>query len=131
MNRYTNKRRPELSIQYLIAIGLIIIAVIVPFRCVHSQSNSHEKFTLNLKDVDIRSLIETVSSQTGKNFIVDPRVKANVTVISSEPVNKDKLYAVFLSVLDVHGFAAVPVGEMIKIVPATVGVQSPVPVLNE
>ena len=97
----------------------------------HSQSNSNDKFTLNLKDVDIRSLIETVSLQTGKNFIVDPRVKANVTVISSEPVNKDKLYAVFLSVLDVHGFAAVPVGEMIKIVPATVGVQSPVPVLNE
>ena len=103
----------------------------MPFQYAHSQSNTSEQFTLNLKGVDIRSLIETVSRQTGKNFIIDPRVKAKVTVISSEPVNKDKLYDLFLSVLAVHGFAAVPAGDIVKIVPATVGVQSPVPVLQE
>jgi general secretion pathway protein D len=94
-------------------------------------TGADERFTLNLKNVDIRSLIETVSRQTGRNFIVDPRVKATVTVISSEPVDADKLYDLFLSVLDVHGYAAVPAGAVTKIVPMQVGVQSAVPVLGE
>ena len=73
--------------------------------------------TLNLKDADINTLIATVSEVTGKNFIVDPRVKGKVTVISSSPMNADAVYATFLSVLQVNGFAAVPAGAAVKIVP--------------
>ena len=105
-----------------------------PHGSVHAQAettNQRETFTLNLNNVDIRSLIETVSKKTGKNFIVDPRVKATVTVISAEPVNADKLYELFLSILDVHGYAAVPVGSVTKIVPMATGVQGAVPVLPE
>ena len=73
--------------------------------------------TLNLKDADIRVLIDTVSEATGKNFIIDPRVKAKVNVISSKEMKRDEVYEVFLSILQVHGFSAVPSGEVIKIVP--------------
>lgn len=73
--------------------------------------------TLNLRDADLEALIATVSEATGKNFIVDPRVKAKVNLISAKPMPPDELYNVFLSVLQVHGFAAVPKGEVIKIVP--------------
>ena len=111
--------------QCLAVPGLVVALSLMPFQQARS---SNEEFVLNLKAVDIRSLIETVSQRTGKNFIVDPRVKATVTVIASSPINADKLYEMFLSVLDVHGFAAVPAGEMIKIVPTAVGVQSAVPV---
>lgn len=83
-----------------------------------------------MKNVSIHSLIETVSTLTGKNFIVDPRVNANVTVVSPTPVSADQLYNLFLSVLEVHGFAAVDTGSFIKIVPMTVGVQSAVPVVK-
>ena len=69
--------------------------------------------------------------RTGKSFIVDPRVKAKVTVITASPINKDKLYELFLSVLQVHGYAAVPAGALTKIVPMATGVQGPVPVLSE
>ena len=86
-----------------------------------------ETATLNLKDADIRALIDTVASVTGKNFIVDPRVKARVTVVSSKPMAADELYQVFLSILQVHGFAAVPVGDVIKIVPDVNAKQGPVP----
>lgn len=75
--------------------------------------------TLNLKDADINALITTVSEVTGKNFIVDPRVKGKVTVISSSPMQPDALYQTFLSVLAVQGFAAVPSGNVIKVVPET------------
>ena len=73
--------------------------------------------TLNLKDAEITSLITTVSELTGINFIVDPRVKGKVTVLSSSPMSPEELYSVFLSVLQVHGFAAVPSGPVVKIVP--------------
>ncbi|MDE0853834.1 MAG: type II secretion system secretin GspD [Nevskia sp.] len=73
--------------------------------------------TLNLKDADISTLIATVSEVTGKNFVVDPRVKGKVTVISSSPMDANAVYATFLSVLEVNGFAAIPSGSSIKVVP--------------
>ena len=88
-------------------------------------------FTLNLKNTDIQSLIATVSKQTGRNFVVDPRVKAKVTVISTDPVSAEGLYDVFLSVLQVHGYSAVPAGDLIKIVPDVTAKQGPVPILGD
>ncbi len=85
--------------------------------------------TLNLKDADIRTLIETVSEATGKNFVIDPRVKGKVTVVSAHPMNADDLYQVFLSILQVHGYSAVQVGEVIKIVPDVSAKQGPIPVV--
>jgi len=79
----------------------------------------------------MESLIETVAAITDKNFVVDPRVNAKVTVISAKPMNKDEIYQVFLSVLQVHGFAAVPVGDIVKIVPDITAKQGPVVVTND
>ncbi|MEM7540224.1 MAG: type II secretion system secretin GspD [Pseudomonadota bacterium] len=76
-----------------------------------------ETVTLNLQKADIRVLINTVADMTGKSFVVDPRVKGNVTVISSAATSVDSLYDVFLSILKVHGFVAVPAGDVIKIIP--------------
>lgn len=73
--------------------------------------------TLNLKNADIQAFITAVSELTGKNFIIDPRVKGQVTVVSSAPTDPDALYEVFLSVLKVNGFVAVPSGKVIKILP--------------
>ncbi|HSW13100.1 MAG TPA: type II secretion system secretin GspD [Solimonas sp.] len=75
--------------------------------------------TLNLKDAEISTLIATVSEVTGKNFIVDTRVKGKVTVVSSSPMSAAGLYETFLAVLQVNGFAAVPAGDTIKIIPET------------
>jgi general secretion pathway protein D len=86
-----------------------------------------EPVTLNLKDADVESLIGTISGITGKNFIVDPRVKGKVTVIASHPMDEEEIYQVFLSVLRVHGFAAVPSGSVIKIVPEANAKQDDIP----
>ncbi len=75
--------------------------------------------TLNLKDAEISTLIATVSEVTGKNFIVDPRVRGKVTVVSSSPMDAAGVYETFLAVLQVQGFAAIPAGDAIKIVPET------------
>ncbi len=86
-----------------------------------------DEITLNLKDADIRALISTVSKFTGKNFIIDPRVKAKVTVVSANTLTPEAVYEVFLSVLQVHGYAAVPTGSVIKIVPEVNAKQGPLP----
>jgi general secretion pathway protein D len=73
--------------------------------------------TPNYKDADIRQIIEAVSDVTGRNFIVDPRVKAQVTMLSSTPMSADAFYETFLSILDVYGFVAVQSGNVVKILP--------------
>jgi general secretion pathway protein D len=73
--------------------------------------------TPNYKDADIRQVIEAVGEITGKNFVLDPRVKAQVTMLSSSPMTPDAFYEAFLSILQVYGFVAVPSGDLIKILP--------------
>ena len=87
--------------------------------------------TLNLKDADITAVISTVSDITGKNFIVDQRVKGKVTIISARPMSKEEVYQVFLSLLEVNGFAAVPSGNVIKIIPDVNAKQSSTPVASD
>lgn len=86
-----------------------------------------EQITLNFQDVDIRALINTVAEVTGRNFIVDPRVKGKVTLVSGGPLDAEEIYSVFLSVLEVHNFAAVPTGGVTKIVPSNIVKQRPTP----
>ena len=91
--------------------------IVITFSLLGAANSYAEGASLNLKNADIHSLIETVAMATGKNFIIDPRVQGKVTVVSSGTVSADELYQVFLSVLDVHGFIAAPSGSSIKIVP--------------
>ena len=98
-------------------IALLLTLTIAYMAQADQNSDVSTGASLNLKNADIHSLIETVALATGKNFIVDPRVQGKVTVISSSTVSADEIYEVFLSILDVHGFIAAPSGSSIKIVP--------------
>ncbi len=75
--------------------------------------------TPNYKDADLSQIIQAVSEVTGKNFIIDPRVNAKVTMLSSTPMTPAAFYEAFLAVLQVYGYVAVPAGKVIKIVPNT------------
>ena len=86
-----------------------------------------EEVTLNFSDADLVAVINSVSQITGKNFIIDPRVKGRVTVVSSKPLNEDEVYNVFLSILQVHGFATVPTENAIKIIPDATAKQDATP----
>jgi general secretion pathway protein D len=73
--------------------------------------------TPNYKEADIRQIVEAVGEVTGRNFIIDPRVNAKVTMLSSTPMSAEAFYEAFLSILQVHGYVAVTTGDLIKIVP--------------
>lgn len=89
------------------------------------------KVTLNLKNADINALIQSISEITGRNFIVDPRVRAQVTVISSKPMDNEEIYEVFLAILAVHGFATIPGEAVTKIVPAADAKQEDIPTVDQ
>ncbi len=96
-----------------LAAALIAVSGVFP-----AAAQDEAGITFNLKDAELGTVIATVAEFTGKNFIIDPRVKGKVTVISSKPMNANEVYQTFLSLLDVHNFSAVPMGSVIKIVPS-------------
>ncbi len=108
-----------------VALALMLGMLHAPLHA--ADTATQNAMTLNLRDADITSVISTVSEMTGKNFIVDPRVKGRVTVISSRPMEADEVYQVFLSILNVQGFAAIPGKNAIKIVPEVTAKQGAIP----
>ena len=116
------------------AVSSLAIFMAVSVIFYSSVIHAEESAQINLRDVEIPTLIETVSRITGKSFIIDPRVKGRVTVITSSDIDKDELYDTFLSILQVHGFSAVPSGagsNLVKVVPSNQAKQQPVPVIGE
>jgi general secretion pathway protein D len=74
--------------------------------------------TIDFDNVDLPVFIKFISELTGKNFVIDNAVRGKVTIVSPTKISADEAYRVFESVLEVHGFATVPAGSVIKIVPA-------------
>ncbi|MDD2722737.1 MAG: type II secretion system secretin GspD [Methylovulum sp.] len=93
----------------------LLIALLFILTCSFAKAEKDE-FTLNLNEVDMRVMIDTVADITGKNFIVDPHVAGKVTVVTAKPMRASQIYEIFLSILKVHGFAAVADGNIVKIV---------------
>jgi general secretion pathway protein D len=106
-------QRPRGASHRLVALlAALLLAFALP------PANAQDAtITPNYKDADLRQIIEAVSAITGRNFIIDPRVRAQVTLLSSQPMSPDAFYAAFLSILEVHGYIAVPSGDLVKILP--------------
>ena len=105
------------GIDTLRAQVLAPLAMLVLLSLNASIASAQATITPNYKDADIQQIIEAVSAVTGKNFVLDPRVKAQVTMLSSSPMSPDAFYEAFLSILQVYGFVAIPSGDIIKILP--------------
>ena len=85
---------------------------------------SAESWKVNLQDADIKAFINEVATITNQNFVLDPRINGNVTVISNRALSRDEIYQLFLSVMQVNGIAAINSGTTIKLVPDSVAKQT-------
>ena len=99
------------------ALAALLLGFALSGVALSAEPAGAEEFELNFTDTDINAVITAVAKLTGKNFIIDPRVKGKVTVITHQSMSKDEVYEVFQSMLKVHGFAAVPGKSSTKIVP--------------
>ena len=84
-----------------------------------------ETWQMATKGANIQEFVDQVAKITGKTFIVDPKLKGQVTVISSTPLGKEGVYELFLSVLRLQNFTAVPSGNVIRIQQSATGKQTP------
>jgi len=104
----TNRFHPVRLLGLLLALSLALL--------LRSATLSAQDYTVNLNDTDIQELIKFVAEATGQTIVVDPAVKGKVKVISSKPVSAGELYELFLSILDVHGYAAVRSGNVVRVI---------------
>ena len=107
-----NNKLPTLS-----RARLIVALTVCSLLALPSAWSQQATITPNYKEADIRQIVEAVGEVTQKNFIIDPRVNAKVTMLSSTPMTPEAFYEAFLSILQVHGYVAVTSGDLIKIVP--------------
>lgn len=83
------------------------------------QKKGDRMITVDFNAVDLPIFVKFISELTGKNFVIDERVKGKVTIYSPSRISIDQTYNLFLSVLELKGFSAVPAGDVIQILPAT------------
>ena len=99
---------------------LIFLLLTVPFAAAQQATGGNERaeqfVSIDFNDVDINVFIKFMSELTGKNFIIDRKVKGKVTIISPSRISVKEAYRVFESVLEVHGYATVEAGKVTKIV---------------
>ena len=82
-----------------------------------AQPAEPDTVTLNFVNADIEGVVKAVSEITGRNFVIDPRVKGSVNIVSARPMARTLVYEVFLSALRLQGYAAVEDRGVVKIIP--------------
>lgn len=87
-----------------------------------------EMVYVNVSDQDIKDVVRQISKATGRNFIIDDKVKGKVTILSEKMMTKEEAYQAFLSALEMSGLTTVSgPGGIIKIIPRKDAVKSPIP----
>jgi general secretion pathway protein D len=120
----STKTQPKPRIIPVLVLAGLLVSFSLP-AAPQVKNQDGPTITPNYKDADLSQIIQAVSEVTGKNFIIDPRVNAKVTMLSATPMSPAAFYEAFLSVLQVYGYVAVPAGKVIKIIPNTDARQVP------
>src|SRR6187549_4289485 len=110
------------------ATALLLLVAFTVTGIVSAQNNGHnngQRITPSFKDAEIGQVIEAVAAATGKTIIPDPRVRANVTMLSQTPMSPDAFYQAFLALLQVHSYVAVESGGIIRVIPDAAARQMP------
>ena len=91
--------------------------IFIPFILLSIQSHAQETFLLNYQDVDIAKVTQDISKFSKKTLILDPRVKGRISIFSDSILTSNQVWDVYLQTIQVHGFAALSDGGVVRIVP--------------
>jgi len=112
------------SLSHTLFAPLATLLLCVVLGGSNAMASESQSWKINLKNADIQEFVAQIAAITGRTFVVDPRVKGKVTVISNASLDEAGIYELFLSVLRVHGFAAIEAGEVVRIQQQTLAKQS-------
>jgi len=124
MKSFTNRLKGILCLFIIISFVLISISSATENSAneigseIKHADESKQLVSIDFNNVDISVFIKFISELTGKNFVIDQRVRGAVNIISPSKISIDEAYKVFESVLEVHGYSTVKSGKVIKIVPS-------------
>ncbi len=110
-------------------LALVLAFPVVPAVAAEDVA-AGDAVTLNFVNADIDAVVKAVAEITGRNFVVDPRVKGVVNIVSARPVPRSLVYPTLLSALRLQGFAAVESDGVVKIVPEADAKQQGGPVVR-
>ncbi|MEN9434699.1 MAG: type secretion system secretin GspD [Pseudomonadota bacterium] len=122
-------QRFKTTLMHRIGIVPLVVSLAVlgfPVQAADSESTA----AIRIEGGDIRTLVELVSKRTGRNFVIDPSVRAEVTFISGRGITDTELYDAFISILQVHGLSAIDTGNITKIVPMNRSIQNVAPIVG-
>ncbi len=108
-----------------VAALLTALALIAPFALSQPAATADELVTINMRDADIRAVVQWIAEQTHRQIVIDPRVQGRVTVMADRPMTVDQAYRVFLALLDTNGYAASESGGVLRIYPSPLAKSSP------
>lgn len=118
----THPPRAKRRAAFALSLALALVA---------TAPRAQENVTLNFVDADLGSVIRAVGEITGKNFILDPRVKGTINLVSSTPIPAAQTYDVLLAALRSQGFTAVESGGVVRIVPEAEAKQNASPTVTQ
>ena len=102
-----------------------LMALIATMTAAASAAEDEQTWQMATRNADIQEFVAQVAKITGKTFVVDPRLKGQVNVVSQTPLGKEGVYELFLSVLRLQNYTAVPSGGVIRIQQSATGKQTP------
>ena len=116
--------RTQFSLRACCLVLVTAVASVLPVPSV-AQSNAkvtkstkvNEPVTLNFTNADIEAVARTMATLTGRNVVVDPRVKGTITLSTEGPASPARAYNLFLTTLRLQGYAVVQSDGLDKIVP--------------
>jgi general secretion pathway protein D len=114
-------------LRVLFAVVAALLLSLAPATAVAQDTDT---VTLNFVNADIDAVVKAVSEISGRNFVVDPRVKGTVNIVSARPVPRSLVYPTLLSALRMQGFAAIESDGVTKIVPEAEAKQQGGPVIR-
>ncbi len=113
-----------LSLRFVTAGLLLAMLSALPMSRT-AASEDGQTWQMATRNADIQEFVAQVAKITGKTFVVDPKLKGQVNIISETPLGKDGVYELFLSVLRLQNYTAVPSGNVTRIQQSATGKQTP------
>ncbi|WP_369833306.1 type II secretion system secretin GspD [Geobacter sp. DSM 9736] len=111
-------------------VAAIVLSLLVCITSAPAHAVS-KGVVLNFNEVDISTMVKFISDLTGRNFIMDDRVKGKISVFSPAKLSLDDAFNVFTSVLELKGFTVIQAGRVYKIVPTAAARQSGTKILTD
>ncbi len=109
---------------------LAVLLLLTPVSLFAQEDAEDDRITMNMRDADVRTVIQWMAETTGKHFIIDPQVQGKISVIASDTLSTDEAFQVFLKALEISGFSAIEKGKSVTVVPNSKASKSNTAVLD-